>query len=81
MSLTQRQVLISKCEQIEYQNKRKPTAMQYKNKNTHQKWLPCFCELCKQHLDILTHAHAEIKHKMTKEQLITGGHIRFMGGN
>jgi ribosomal protein L44E len=80
MSITQRQVALHKCEQIEYQNKRKPTHMQYKNKNTAQRWLPCQCMKCGEHLDLLTEVHANKCGFSSKEAIIKAGYIRFKVG-
>ena len=81
MSLTQRQVALHKCEQIEYQNRRKPTVIKNKFKKASQKWQSCQCMVCGEYLDMLTTPHAERHGYKTTAEIIKAGYIRFIGGN
>jgi hypothetical protein len=69
-----------KCEQYEYQDRRKYGIMKPQYKNASQKWQSCQCMICGEYLDMLTIAHC-LKHNfLSKKAMIEAGYVRFLGG-
>jgi 5-methylcytosine-specific restriction endonuclease McrA len=70
-----------KCEQYEYQDRRKYGLMKPQYKNASQKWQSCQCMICGEHLDMLTEPHALLHGYPDKKSIIAAGYIRFLGGS
>ena len=50
-----------------------------RSKQTNNKWLPCVCKICNEHMDLITHPHAHRHGYKTKEEMIADGKLEFKG--
>jgi hypothetical protein len=63
------------CNMIEREH-RKPAITLPRTKHV-TRWAPGFCKICGEHMDVITHSHAELHGYKRAEDLITAGMINF----